>query len=320
MKKTAIVLFNLGGPLSQDKVKDFLFSLFYDPSILTLPNPLRFFLAKLITRARLKEAKHIYSFLGGGSPLLQNTRMQALALERELGKDYKVFIAMRHATPFIEDAWREIQKYNPQEILLLPLYPQFSTTTTGSSLTAWKKVAKGKQKIPTRLILSYPSETGLIQALRDRTLFHYEKAKKSGHPKVLLTAHGLPEKVIRKGDSYQHQVEQTTASLIKALQIPRIDFILCYQSRVGPLKWLGPYTQDEIIKASREKRPLVIVPISFVSEHPETLVELDVFYRERALQEGCPSFHRVETVQTHPFFIKGLANLIRQQKEGTHVL
>ena len=175
---------------------------------------------------------------------------------------------------------------------------------------------KGK----TRLILSYPSETGLIQALRDRTLFHYEKAKKSGHPKVLLTAHGLPEKVIRKGDSYQHQVEQTTASLIKALQIPRIDFILCYQSRVGPLKWLGPYTQDEIIKASREKRPLVIVPISFVSEHPETLVELDVFYRERALQEGCPSFHRVETVQTHPFFIKGLANLIRQQKEGTHVL
>lgn len=319
MKRAAVVLLNLGGPRSQDEVKSFLFSLFYDPAILTLPNPMRYFLAKLITGARLKEAKRMYSFLEGGSPLLKNTRTQALALERELGKGYRVFVAMRHAAPFAEEAWKEVQRYDPQEIVLLPLYPQVSTTTTGSSIMAWKKSTKGNT-IPTRAIPFYPMEEGFIKAIKDRTLFHYEKAREFGHPKILLTAHGLPEKIIKKGDPYQKHVEKTATHLSRNLGIEDSDVTLSYQSRVRLLKWLGPYTEDEIIKAAQEKRPIVVVPISFVSEHLETLVELDIFYRQKAIQEGCPSFHRVETVQTHPFFIKGLGNLVRQRKECINVI
>ena len=148
MKKTAVVLFNLGGPSSQEEVKPFLFNLFYDPAILTLPNPFRYLLAKIIAQKRLKKAKEIYSLLGGGSPLLKNTQTQALALERELGPDYKVFVAMRYAPPLIEEVWRKVEAFSPQEMILLPLYPQFSTTTTGSSLKAWKMASKGKS-IPT---------------------------------------------------------------------------------------------------------------------------------------------------------------------------
>ncbi|MBX9786053.1 MAG: ferrochelatase [Alphaproteobacteria bacterium] len=319
MKKTAVVLFNLGGPSSQEEVKTFLFNLFYDPAILTFPNPFRYLLAKIIAKKRLKKAKEIYSFLGGGSPLLKNTQIQALALERELGLNYKVFIAMRYAPPLIEEVWRKVEAFSPEEIILVPLYPQFSTTTTGSSLKAWKKVSKSKL-FHTRIIPFYPMEKGFLGALKERTMFHYQKAKKVGHPKVLLTAHGLPEKFIQKGDPYQKQVEETASSLINALGIPDLDYTLCYQSRVGPLKWTEPSLEEQVLKASQEKRPLVIVPISFVSEHSETLVELDIVYRNKACEEGCPSYHRVETVQTHPLFIKGLANLIICAEENSYAL
>lgn len=319
MKKTAVVLFNLGGPSSQEEVKTFLFNLFYDPAILTLPNPFRYLLAKVISRKRLKKAKEIYSLLGGGSPILKNTKTQALALKRKLGSDYRVFIAMRYAPPLIEEVWEQVEAYSPQEIILLPLYPQFSTTTTGSSLKEWKKVSKGKS-FSTHIIPSYPIEKGFLNALKERTIFHYQKAKKAGHPKVLLTAHGLPEKFIQKGDPYQNQVEETANSLVNALEISNLDFTLCYQSRVGPLKWTEPSLEEQVLKASEEKRPLVIVPISFVSEHSETLVELDISYRNMAYEKGCPSYHRVETVQTHPLFIKGLANLITCAKENSHAL
>lgn len=319
MKKTAVVLFNLGGPSSQEAVKPFLFNLFYDPAILMFPNPFRYLLAKVIAQKRLKKAKEIYSHLGGGSPILKNTQTQALALERELGPNYRVFIAMRYAPPLTEEVWRKVEDFSPQEITLLPLYPQFSTTTTGSSLKAWKKGSKGKA-LPTRIVPFYPTEKGFLGALKERTIFHYQKAKKVGHPKVLLTAHGLPEKLIQKGDPYQKQVEETACSLVNALGINDLDYTLCYQSRVGPLKWTEPSLEEQVLKASQEKRPLVIVPISFVSEHSETLVELDIFYRNMACEKGCPSYHRVETVQTHPLFIKGLANLIIFSEENSHAL
>ncbi|MBX9620582.1 MAG: ferrochelatase [Alphaproteobacteria bacterium] len=319
MKKTAVVLFNLGGPSSQEGVKPFLFNLFYDPAILTLPNPFRYLLAKLISNKRLKKAKEIYSLLGGGSPLLKNTQTQALALERELGPGHRVFVAMRYAPPLIEDVWRKVDAFSPQKIILLPLYPQFSATTTGSSLKAWKKVSKGKS-LPTHIVPFYPTEKGFLDALKERTIFHYQKAKKAGHPKVLLTAHGLPEKFIQNGDPYQKQVEETAHSLVNSLGITDLDYTLCYQSRVGPLKWTEPSLEEKILKASQESRPLVIVPISFVSEHSETLVELDIVYRNKAHENGCPSYHRVETVQTHPLFIKGLANLIICAEENSHAL
>ena len=319
MKKTAVVLFNLGGPSSQEEIGSFLFNLFYDPAILTLPNPFRYLLAKIIAKKRLKKAKGIYSLLGGGSPLLKNTQVQALALERELGQDYKVFVGMRYAPPLIEDVWRKVKAFSPREIILLPLYPQFSTATTGSSLKAWKKISKDNS-LPTHVIPFYPTENGFLGALKERTLFHYHKAKEAGHPKVLLTAHGLPEKFIQKGDPYQKQVEETASSLVNALEITDLDYTLCYQSRVGPLKWTEPSLDEQILKASQERRSLVVVPISFVSEHSETLVELDILYRNEAYEKGCPSYHRVETVQTHPLFIKGLANLIVCAQENSYAL
>lgn len=319
MKKTAVVIFNLGGPSSPEEIKPFLFNLFYDPAILTIPNPFRYLLAKVISHKRFKKTKEIYFFLGGRSPLLKNTQTQALALERELGSGYKVFVAMRYASPLIEEVWRKVEAFSPREIVLLPLYPQFSTTTTGSSLKEWKKASKGKS-LPTYTIPFYPAEKGFLGALKERIKFHYEKARKAGHPKILLTAHGLPEKLIKKGDPYQKQVEETVSSLVNILGITNLDYVLCYQSRVGPLKWTEPSLEEQVLKASQEKRPLVVVPISFVSEHSETLVELDILYRNKACENGCPSYHRVETVQTHPLFIKGLANLIICAQENSHAL
>lgn len=301
-----------------EEVKPFLFSLFYDPAIITFPNPLRYVLAHFISKRRLKEALHIYSLLGGSSPLLKNTRAQATALEKELGEGYRVFVSMRHASPLIKETFQEVMHYGPDEIILLPLYPQYSTTTTGSAFNIWQKILKN-EAITTRSIHSYPIEEGFLETLKEKTLFHYHMAQKQGIPRVLLTAHSLPEKIIKNGDPYQGQVEETAQRLVEYLNIPDLDVVLCYQSRVGPLKWIGPQLIEEIVAASRAGRPLVVVPLSFVSEHSETLVELDITYRHLALAQGCPAYHRVETVQTHPLFIKGLARLV--QKSGkNHVL
>jgi protoporphyrin/coproporphyrin ferrochelatase len=304
MKKTAVVLFNLGAPASEKDIYPFLFSLFYDPAILSFPNPLRYVLAKVIATTRLPKAKSIYIPLGGGSPLLQNTRAQASSLE----KGYRVFVAMRHAPPLIPDVFKDIRAFEPDEVVLLPLYPQYSTTTTESAFKAWKKAAQG-WNIPTYFISSYSTQMGFLRALYDLTHPLYEKAQKHGSAQVLLTAHGLPEKTIKKGDPYQSQVEETSRKFAEILSLK--DTILCYQSRVGPLKWIGPSLEEEIIKASRLKRPLVIVPLSFVSEHSETLVELDMTLKDLALKEGCPAYERVPTVHIHPFFIEGLASLVK---------
>ena len=280
------MLLNLGGPSSEEEIYPFLFSLFYDPAILSLPNPFRYLLAKFIAWRRLSKATGIYAPLGGGSPLLANTKNQAKALEQKLGEEYRVFVAMRHAPPFISAVFQEVMAYAPDEIVLCPLTPQYSTTTTGSFLKAWEKEARCRTPFPTKAISSYPALSGFIEALKDLTLPYYKEALRYGTPQVLLTAHGLPEKIIKKGDPYQRQIEETAEKLREALSLPEAR--LCYQSRVGPLKWIGPSLEEEICKASKAKRPLVIVPISFVSEHSETLVELDIEMRDFALEEGCP--------------------------------
>jgi protoporphyrin/coproporphyrin ferrochelatase len=310
MKKTAVILLNLGGPLSQEEVKPFLLSLFSDPAIITLPNPFRYILARVVTRGRLKEAQHIYSLLGGGSPLLKNTKAQAQALESELGAGFRVFVAMRHAAPLTKETLQDVRTYGPEEVVLLPLYPQYSTTTTESSFKAWHKATEGWD-VPIRSVPFYPSEEGFIEAIKELTLPLYRQAQKKGMPRVLMTAHGLPEKVIKKGDPYQSHVEETAKRLVEKLEISPLDAVICYQSRVGPLKWIGPSTEEEVLKAAQEKRPLVVIPLSFVSEHSETLVELDMTYHDLALGMGCPAYHRVKTVQTHPSFIRGLAGLVR---------
>jgi ferrochelatase len=310
MKKTAVILFNLGGPDKLDAVRPFLFNLFNDPAIIRLPQPLRYFIARMISGKREKTAQEIYAKIGGGSPILANTKIQAQALEEKLGA--KCFIAMRYWHPFVEETIKEVQNFAPEQIILLPLYPQFSTTTTGSSLKSWEKAAlQAKLKVPTKTICCYPDQIGFISALAEKALVSYAEAKKFGKPRILFSAHGLPEKIVAAGDPYPQHCQKTVEALRSELKIDGLDSVLCYQSRVGPLKWIGPSTDEEIKRAGRDGVPVVIVPIAFVSEHSETLVEIDMEYRHLAQISDVPFFAYSGTVTDNPVFIDGLADLAR---------
>src|SRR3954469_2246500 len=310
--KIAIILFNLGGPDSLDAVQPFLRNLFSDPAIITLPAWLRLPLASFIARRRTPKARGIYAKIGGGSPIVGQTEAQARALEGALedalGKEHewRGYVCMRYWHPMTEAVVRSVQRFAPDRIVLLPLYPQFSTTTTASSFNAWKKAAGFKT--PTVEVESYPTEPGFIRASID--LVKQGLAEVGDVPRrVLFSAHGLPEKIIRKGDPYQSQVEQTAAAI--GQQLDGIEWSVCYQSRVGPLKWIGPPTESEIRRAASDGKSVVLYPLSFVSEHSETLVELDIDYRQLAKQAGVPKYVRVPTVGTHPQFIHGLADLVQ---------
>ncbi len=306
-KKHAVVLLNLGGPDSLDSVEPFLFNLFRDEAIINLPNPFRWLVAKLISRKRTPIAKEIYSKIGGKSPILEFTRNQAEELERIL-PDSKVFIAMRYWHPFSFEVISEIEKYDPDEILLLPLYPQFSTTTTGSSIRDFEEnLQKSKLKnVKMKAIGCYFFDEKFIEAhvklIRGSLEGQEEKLM------ILFSAHGLPEKIIKKGDPYQWQIEETVAKIMKNFEEENLEYKISYQSRVGPLKWIGPNTEDEIILAGKQRKSLLVVPISFVSEHSETLVELDLEYAELAKESGVKSFSRVPVLACEEMFMESLKN------------
>lgn len=310
--KTAVVLFNLGGPDSLNAVKPFLFNLFNDPAIIPWPKIPRWCLAKLISGFREKKAIEIYRKIGGKSPLYENTLAQAVALEGELGGGVRIFVAMRYWHPFIPDVVRDVIDYSPDKIVLLPLYPQFSTTTTGSSFSGWhKQAALQGLTVKTKEVTCYPAEDGFLKAYAGLVEPFYVEAQKFGIPRILFSAHGLPQKVIDAGDPYQSQVEKTATGILENFPFKSCDFRICYQSRVGPAKWLTPTIGDEIKAAAHDGVPLVIVPLSFVSEHSETLVELDIEYREMAENLGVSYFGRVPTVGCQKLFIEGLAKLVR---------
>jgi ferrochelatase len=336
MHKTAVVLFNLGGPDGLGAVRPFLFNLFNDPAIIDKPGPLRWLLAQLISRRRAPIARQIYRELGGGSPLLANTRAQADALEAALNAgggdgETKVFIAMRYWHPMSDETARAVMTYGPDQVVLLPLYPQFSTTTTGSSIADWARAAaKAGLTAPTRSLCCYPTQpgfvaeiAGLLRAGLAEAEAPAEALAKGGAlaeggngARVLFSAHGLPKKFIEGGDPYQWQVEQTAAAVAAALNQPGLDWTICYQSRVGPLEWIGPATDAEIVRAGKQGKALVVVPVAFVSEHSETLVELDIEYRRLAERNGVPHYIRVATVGTGAAFIEGLAELLRAALAG----
>ena len=328
MGRLAVVLFNLGGPDSLEAVEPFLFNLFNDPAIIGGIRPLRWAMAKFISRRRTKVAREIYRKLGGKSPLLDETWAQAEALQRRLtnqADDVRVFIAMRYWHPMSGDVAREVKTFQPDEIILLPLYPQFSTTTTGSSLAEWNRAAltAGLDR-PTRAVCCYPKEPGLIQGQAKLITAVMEKAEtppgRPGRPRVLFSAHGLPKKIIARGDPYQWQVEQTSRAVAEALQMPDLDWVVCYQSRVGPLEWIEPSIDDELSRAGKDGVPVIVVPIAFVSEHSETLVELDIEYRDIAHELNVPAYRRVPALGCQEDFINGLGRLVetaRRRDIGT---
>jgi ferrochelatase len=315
MTRTAIVLFNLGGPDSPEAVRPFLFNLFNDPAIIRVPSLLRSMIAAWVARRRAPVARHIYAQMGNRSPILPNTEAQARALEQALGGEAKAFIAMRYWHPMTAETVAAVKEYAPDGIVLLPLYPQFSTTTTASSYKVWREeAARRGLTAPQHLVCCFPTEPGFIAASAELVSQGIARARAEApqaRPLVVFSAHGLPKKIVDDGDPYVSQVEAGAAAIAARLDLRPSDWVISYQSRVGPLEWVGPATDVTILQASKDKRALVIFPIAFVSEHSETLVELDIEYRHLADQNGAAAYVRVPAVGTHPAFIAGLATLVK---------
>ncbi len=315
-ERVGVVLFNLGGPDTLDAVQPFLRNLFSDKAIIRAPLAVRWPLARLISRRRAAYARQIYAAIGGGSPIVKETRAQAEALEKQLaGQNItaKVVIAMRYWHPFADAAAAELAAWKPDRIALVPLYPQFSTTTTQSSLDDWAKAArKARLAVPSAAVCCYPLHAGFIAAYADLLRKSLAQLPGGAVPRILFSAHGLPERVVAAGDPYPSQVEAAARAIARAAGSEGLESRVTYQSRVGPLKWIEPDTDKEILEAAREGRVPVVVPLSFVSEHSETLYELDQVYREAALAAGAPAYIRVPASGTHPDFIAALADLTRQ--------
>ena len=314
--KLAVVLYNLGGPDSPEAVEPFLVNLFSDPAIISLPGIIRRPLARFIAKRRAPIAREIYAKLGGRSPILEETQAQAKALEQSLaarGHDARAFIAMRCWKPFTEEAARDVAAWKPERVVRLPLYPQFSTTTSGSSESAWREEsAKAAIAAPQSRICCYPWADGFVAAEVALIREAFARAKPDQSYRLLLSAHGLPERIVNRGDPYRWQVEQTALAIVAALGMPDLDWTVCYQSRVGRLKWIGPATDAEIRRGGVEGKALIVAPIAFVSEHSETLVELDIEYGHLARACGVRDYLRVPTVGTRPEFISALADLVEQ--------
>ena len=316
-RRLAIVLFNLGGPDGPKAVRPFLFNLFNDPAIITLPGPARLALATLISTTRAKGARANYARMGGGSPLLPETVAQAGMLQAALDSahpdlDARIFIAMRYWKPDSKAAAAAVKAFAPDEIVLLPLYPQFSTTTTASSLAAWRRVYDGPGV--SRAVCCYPLAEGFVDSHARKIVEAWQAAGSPKPVRVLFSAHGLPEQVISGGDPYQAQIEAASAAIAAKLGPfgPDLDWKVCYQSRVGRLKWLDPYTPQALEEAARDGKGVVICPISFVSEHIETLVELDHEYAELAHSLGVPVYVRVPALGVDAVFIGALAKIIQK--------
>jgi ferrochelatase len=225
---------------------------------------------------------------------------------------------MRYWRPRAEEAVRAVKAFGPDEIVLLPLYPQFSGTTTGSSLRDWRRAVEAVGlEAPTRAVCCWPAEPEFIEAQVELIAPLLEQAAQAGTPKLLFSAHGLPKRTVARGDPYQWQTERTaealSGALTRKLGSPP-DWTLCYQSRVGPLEWIGPATDAEIERAAQAGRPIVVAPIAFVSEHSETLVELDIEYRHLAERAGAPLYLRAPAVGAREGFIRGLARLVNEAR------
>jgi ferrochelatase len=321
-EKKAIVLFNLGGPQSLKEVKPFLFNLFYDKNILQIPNPFRYLLAKLISTTREKKSKEIYMQMDGRSPIVDTSLSQGDMLQQQLsakkhkidGKniEYRVFVAMRYTAPIAEDVMQAVREYHPDEVILLPLYPHYSCTTTGSFFEEWQRVAnKYIHKYATKYISSYATHPNFILAHVEMIKMAIEFTKQQhgdAATRIIFSAHSLPQKIINNGDPYQKETESSVAAIMK--QVTGFDFSIAYQSKVGPLPWLKPSIASELQRAANDKIGVIVVPISFTSDHSETLVELDIEYKEFSQEIGVPFYYRIKALNLSNNYIKCLGDLI----------
>jgi ferrochelatase len=325
--KIAVVLLNLGGPDSLDAVEPFLFNIFNDPDIINFPLSflIRTRLAKLISSKRAPRIQEQYKKIGGKSPILDTTTKQAKLLEEELNKNIeaKVFIAMRYWKPFTVDAADAIEKYRPDLIVLLPLYPQFSVSTTGSSVNEWNKAVRKREflkNVPTVLVEKYYLNELYIKAIVERINSALDKfpIDKRDNVTILFSAHGTPVKLVKNGDPYSHHIRETVDKVVKTGGYKQ-PWSLCFQSKVGPQKWLTPSTPTVIEEnAAKGIKNVLIVPIAFTSDHLETLFELNIEYRHLAEQKGIEQYEMTVGLNDSPTFISALEELVLEKvREGS---
>lgn len=324
MGRVGVLLLNLGGPDKIEDVRPFLYNLFSDPEIIRLPvKILQKPLAWLISSLRAKKSQENYLEIGGGSPLRQITEEQAEALKlklAEMGQDAQVYIGMRYWHPFTEEAISKIKQDNIEQLVILPLYPQFSISTSGSSFRVLEEMWETDQALQNTkytLIPSWYENPQYLQAMADLIAQEIDKCESPENAHVFFSAHGVPVSYVEEaGDPYQKEIEQCTRLIMETLGRNN-QYTLAYQSRVGPVEWLQPYTEDALKElGEKEIKDLVVVPISFVSEHIETLQEIDMEYREVAEEAGIHNFHRVPALNTHPGFISSLAELVTESLDS----
>lgn len=318
MGRLGVLLLNLGGPDKLEDVRPFLYNLFSDPEIIRLPSPLlQAPLAWLISSLRAKQSQQNYKKIGGGSPLRRITEAQAQALRTQLvqnGHEAQVYVGMRYWHPFTEEAIAQIKKDKIEELVVLPLYPQFSISTTGSSFRLLDRIWKTDpelQKIKYTVVPSWYDNSWYLQSMANLIATKLDQVKDPSKAHVFFSAHGVPVSYIEEaGDPYQKEIEACAALIMQKLNRPN-PYKLAYQSRVGPVEWLQPYTDVAIEElAAQGVKELVVVPISFVSEHIETLEEIDMEYREIAEHAGIETFARVPAPDTDPTFIQALADVV----------
>lgn len=318
MGRVGVLLLNLGGPDKLEDVGPFLYNLFSDPEIIRLPfrwlqKPLAWFIASRRTRTSQENYKQI----GGSSPLRRITEAQGEALKEQLshlGQEAKIYVGMRYWNPYTEEAIAQITQDNIEHLVILPLYPQFSISTSGSSFRLLEKLWQEDPKlqpIDYTVIPSWYKEPGYLQAMAELIAQELEQFPNPNEVHIFFSAHGVPKSYVEEaGDPYQQEIEECTALIMQTLNRPNVH-TLAYQSRVGPVEWLQPYTEDALKElGTKGVKDLVVVPISFVSEHIETLQEIDIEYREVAEEAGIHNFRRVPAPNTHPVFINALADLV----------
>jgi ferrochelatase len=324
MARAGVLLLNLGGPDELKDVRQFLFNLFSDPEIIRLPFPwLQKPLAWFIASRRVKTSQANYKQIGGGSPLRRITEEQAHALEAKLnewGREATVYIGMRYWHPFTEEALARIKRDRPDNLVILPLYPQFSISTSGSSFRLLEKIWQEDpdlQKLNYTVIPSWYKNPQYLKAMADLIARELANFPNPDQVHVFFSAHGVPLSYVTEGgDPYQEEIEDCTRQIMATLNRPN-PHTLAYQSRVGPVEWLKPYTEDALTELGAQGvKDLVVVPISFVSEHIETLQEIDIEYREIAEEAGIENFQRVPALNTHPLFIESLAELVTESLDN----
>ncbi|MEY4352006.1 MAG: hypothetical protein RLZZ609_247 [Cyanobacteriota bacterium] len=331
MAKVGVLLLNLGGPERIQDVAPFLYNLFSDPEIIRLPIPaLQRPLAWLVSTLRSSKSQDAYRSIGGGSPLRRITEHQARELQsllRQQNIDATTYVAMRYWHPFTESAVADIKADAIEEVVVLPLYPQFSISTSGSSFRELQRLRQADpqfSQLPIRCIRSWYDHPGYIRAMVGLIAQSVREADDPSKAHVFFSAHGVPKSYVDEaGDPYQREIEACTQLIMAELQKDlghANPYTLAYQSRVGPVEWLKPYTDDALRELGKNGvNDLVVVPISFVSEHIETLEEIDLEYAEIAHEAGIANFLRVPALNTDSTFIHGLADLVTQALDGPEV-